>query len=48
MVGVFLASLAIDDELHKALKVRCSILGLKIKNVVNEAVEDWLKVHKKV
>ena len=38
-----MASLAVDDELHKRLKIRCSELGLKIKNVANEAIEDWLK-----
>ena len=43
---ISLASLAVDDELHKRLKIRCSELGLKIKNVANEAIEDWLKKHK--
>lgn len=41
-----LASLAVDDELHKTLKIRCSMLGLKIKNAANEAIEEWLKKHK--
>jgi hypothetical protein len=41
-----LASLAVDDELHKTLKIRCSMLGLKIKSAANEAIEEWLKKHK--
>jgi predicted transcriptional regulator len=40
---VRMASIAIDDELHKRLKIQCSILGVKIKNISNEALEDWLK-----
>jgi hypothetical protein len=40
---VGMASIAINDDLHKRLKVQCSILGLKIKNVSNEVLEDWLK-----
>ena len=43
---VCMASIAIDDDLHKRLKIQCSILGIKIKNVSNEALEDWLKKSK--
>ncbi len=40
-----MASLAVDDDLHQRLKVRCSELRLKIKEVVNELISDWLKKH---
>ena len=42
-----MASIAIDDELHRRLKIRCSELGLKIKDVVNEIIAEWLKKKEK-
>ena len=42
-----MASVALDDDLHQKLKVRCSELGLKIKDTVNEIIEEWLKKHEK-
>ncbi|MEM5794602.1 MAG: plasmid partition protein ParG [Candidatus Aenigmatarchaeota archaeon] len=42
-----MASLAVDDELHRRLKIKCSEMGLKIKDVVNQLIADWLKKHEK-
>ena len=42
-----MASVAVNDDLHHKLKVRCSELRLKIKEVVNEIISDWLKKHGK-
>lgn len=42
-----MASVAIDDELHQQLKVKCAELRLKIKDVVNELITEWLKKQKK-
>lgn len=42
-----MASVAIDDDLHQKLKIKCSELGLKIKDVVNEIIAEWLKKQEK-
>lgn len=42
-----MASVAVDDEVHQKLKVRCSELRLKIKDVVNQLIAEWLKKHEK-
>ncbi|MDI6798410.1 MAG: hypothetical protein QMD12_00190 [Candidatus Aenigmarchaeota archaeon] len=38
-----MASVAVDDDLHQKLKVRCSESRLKIKDMVNELIAEWLK-----
>ncbi len=36
-------SLVIDKPLFRKLRICCLILGLKIKDVTREMIEEWLK-----
>ena len=38
-----MAAVAIDDDMHKKLKVFCVKNGLKIKNVVNALIKEFLE-----
>jgi len=42
-----MASLPCSDELHRKLKIFCASHNLKLKDVVDEAIKEYLKRVKK-
>jgi len=42
-MGIKMASITLDDEIHRKVKTKCTELNIKIKDVANELFSSWLK-----